>query len=161
MKLIKESGKILEGATMVISRGSSISSDSIEITITDGDKKVFSKKYSYGYDASHGKSFATKDKPFIEDIIQGLKTQYNVTHVEEVKGRNVFKEGAPVLKEQTSLKPGTDVVWYDAGVGKDWGRVVSINSDGTVKVKWDDGKVSDCERSNLRTEDDLDEEEIY
>ena len=93
MKLIKESGKILEGATMVISRGSSISSDSIEITITDGGKKVFSEKYHYGYDASYDKSFASKDKPFIGDIIQELKTQYSVTNVEEVKGTNVFKQG--------------------------------------------------------------------
>ena len=147
MKLIveKQVTRILEGTSMVISRGSSISADSVEITVLDGDKKVFHKKYSYGYDASYKKDFATKDKPFIEDIIKELKAQYNVTNVKEVKGSNAF------LKESTELRVGQEVCWFDAGCSDEMGIVKAKNPDGSYKVRWEDGKVSNCPREHLMT----------
>jgi len=86
-KLVESAGVI-----MVISRGSSLNADTIEITITKGDKQLFREKYFYGYNASYDRSWASKKAPYIGDIMQELKDKYKVTEVKEVKGRNVFRD---------------------------------------------------------------------
>jgi len=75
---------------MKIIRGSSINTDTVEIIIMQDDKIVFSKKYFYGYNASHSKSWATEEKPFINDIIYNLNKKYNVISVQETEEKNYF-----------------------------------------------------------------------
>lgn len=77
---------------MKIIRGSSINADTVEIIIIQDDKIVFSKKYSYGYNASYEKSWETEKKPFIDDIIYNLNKKYNVISVQETEGKNIFKQ---------------------------------------------------------------------
>lgn len=78
---------------MIIVRGSSINADTVEILIIRYDKVFFTQKFAYGYNASYDKSWATEQKPFIDDIIQSLKEEYSVTSVKEIDGRNIFQEG--------------------------------------------------------------------
>jgi len=77
---------------MIVSKGSSINADTVEITITDGSIQLFQQKYWYGYNASHSREWATDKKPFIEDIILRLSKEYKVSAQEEVEGRNLFRE---------------------------------------------------------------------
>lgn len=82
-----------EGTRMNIRVKSGVNSDGFSIDILSGGKKVFSKDYAYGYDASYDKSFAGKDKPYVSDIINNLCDEYGVdkSNVSVTSGKNVFK----------------------------------------------------------------------
>lgn len=92
----------LKESTMIISHGSSINGDNVEITINNGEETIFNKKYHYGYSISYDKIWSNEDKPFIDDLVQELKTKYNVTDVKEEEGKNVFRD---TVREGT-LEPG-------------------------------------------------------
>lgn len=78
---------------MKIIKGSSFNADTVEILIIDEDSKIiFRQKYFYGYNVSYNASWADEEKPFIDDVIETLKAEYNVKFVKEVEGRNIFKE---------------------------------------------------------------------
>lgn len=78
---------------MIIIHGSSINADSVEIVIIEYENNIlFAQKYHYGYNISYDRLWADKEKPFIDDVIETLKAEYNVKFVKEVEGRNIFKE---------------------------------------------------------------------
>lgn len=82
-------------ANMEIILSSGISGDRFRIRITgsDGDT-VFDDTYSYGYNASYDRKWATSKAPYVTDIIQSLCEQYSidVSNIDVTAGKNVFKE---------------------------------------------------------------------
>jgi len=78
---------------MTITVGSHLNSDGFDVCITDPDgNEVFEMDYAYGWDASYDRKFASKDKPYVSDIINELVQEYNVdrSSIKVVNGRNVF-----------------------------------------------------------------------
>lgn len=95
---------------MIITVGSGINADGFDISIVnDAGDQLFKSTYSYGYNASYDRKFADwaqKDydnsvkygwankptlKPYVSDIIDGLCEKYNVTDIEVVPGKNVYR----------------------------------------------------------------------
>lgn len=79
---------------MIIYDGSSISADTKRIVVKDtADKVLFDKKYYAGYDYAWIKERAEKNKPFIDDLISEIASEYNVPeeNISYKKGKNVFK----------------------------------------------------------------------
>nr|DAP55488.1 MAG TPA: hypothetical protein [Caudoviricetes sp.] len=76
--------------TIKLQRG--INADGFIIYIKDFEgNEVFKQEYSYGYNASYDKRFASPQVPYVTDIIRGLISKYNVNRIEVTKGKNVFK----------------------------------------------------------------------
>ncbi|MDD5769180.1 MAG: hypothetical protein PHW55_11430 [Methanothrix sp.] len=77
---------------MTVIQGSSLNANNFKIVVTDGDDKFFEKMYYYGYNASWKREYATKDKPFEDDLIASTAAQYGVElkDVTYTKGMNVF-----------------------------------------------------------------------
>ncbi len=80
---------------MTVYEGSSLNADTFRIVVTDGEDKLFDKTYYYGYNASWKRDFATKAKPFTDDIIASIANTYGVElkDVTYAKGMNVFTGG--------------------------------------------------------------------
>lgn len=78
---------------MYITISSGISADIINISVVDTstDSVVFDQEYSYGYNASYDKRWATSDQPYMKDIIDNIKAQFNITDIEVIAGKNHFK----------------------------------------------------------------------
>jgi hypothetical protein len=77
---------------MEVFEGSSINADTIKIVITEGEKKLFEKKYYYGYDINWNKAFS--DKPFDKDLIASLALTYGIDQkdIKYSKGENIFRD---------------------------------------------------------------------
>ena len=79
---------------MIIEVESGMSSDGFIIRIIDDEgSKIFDHSYYYGDNASYKKSWATRDKPYVSDVIKELRDKYNIdeSDVEVISGANVFK----------------------------------------------------------------------
>ena len=74
---------------LIIKVGSSISSDGFSVEIPE----KFENKYNYGFNASHDRRLAEKNKPYTSDIIYDLMVRYNIEpeNVHVTAGKNVFK----------------------------------------------------------------------
>lgn len=78
-----------------VTKGSSINADSVKLTVIEGWNILFSQDYHYGYDCSYDRQFATETKPYIEDIIQDVATEYGVKPENIIRsdnGKNVFRD---------------------------------------------------------------------
>lgn len=78
---------------MTITVGSHLNSDGFDVSVTDKDgNELFNMDYAYGWDASYDRKLASKDKPYVSDIINELVQEYNVdrSSIKVVNGRNVF-----------------------------------------------------------------------
>lgn len=66
---------------MYITKGTHVNADSIQILVCQHHlsscKEVFRKEYCFGYDVSYKKEYATKEKPFIDDLIEDIQSKYN------------------------------------------------------------------------------------
>ena len=78
---------------MIVFKGSSINADNFKIVVTDGEDTLFEKTYYYGYNVSWKREYATKDKPFDDDLIASIAQTYGVElkDVTYAKGVNVFQ----------------------------------------------------------------------
>lgn len=72
---------------MKIIKGAGVSADTLEIVVEKDEQVVFSKKYYCGYDYSWKKCWATKEKPFEDDLINQIKEQYGVEEVVHLEGK--------------------------------------------------------------------------
>lgn len=94
------------GNKMTITIGSSVNADGCTIVVTDeSDKILFKEKYSYGYNASYNRKFASiyPNKPFIGDIVNELCTKFHVNKndITYARGTNVFN-GTEVSDKEVS-----------------------------------------------------------
>ena len=94
------------GNKMTITIGSSVNADGCTIVVTDeSDKILFKEKYSYGYNASYNRKFASiyPNKPFIGDIVNELCTKFHVNKndITYARGTNVFN-GTKVSDKEVS-----------------------------------------------------------
>ena len=72
---------------------SGVNADGFTAIVTDSisGEEIFRQKYYYGYDASYDRRWASSRAPYVTDIINDLKSQYNVSDVEVTSGNNVFR----------------------------------------------------------------------
>lgn len=107
------SSKIVDdpnAVNMIITVGRGVNADGFEIYIVNaaGDQ-LFKSSYTYGYNVSYDKKFADwaqsdydkamKNgwsnkpalKPYVSDIIDALCEEYNVTDIQVVPGKNIYK----------------------------------------------------------------------
>ena len=91
---INESANESSGkATLYIEVMSGLNADGFIATIKDkvSGNDLFKHEYYYGYDASYNRGWASSKKPFVTDIINSLKKEYNVEDVEVTAGKNIFR----------------------------------------------------------------------
>lgn len=72
---------------------SGISSDGFDVTVVDDrNHPVYQHSYSYGWDVSWNKSFASKDKPYVSDVIKSLCDKYTISkeNIFVYAGTNMF-----------------------------------------------------------------------
>ena len=72
---------------------SGISSDGFDVTVVDDrNHPVYEHSYSYGWDVSWNKSFASKDKPYVSDVIKSLCDKYTIPkeNIFVYAGTNMF-----------------------------------------------------------------------
>lgn len=87
-----ESLAAASGCTMTIIVDQGLNADGFAISITDSlGQEVFKSNYMYGYNASWDKGWSSADKPYTTDIIEDLCSQYDVSNVEVVPGKNTFR----------------------------------------------------------------------
>lgn len=77
---------------------SGINWDGFDVTVVDDrNHTVYDHSYSYGWDVSWDKGFASKDKPYVSDVIKSLCDKYNIPkeNIFVYAGTNMFA-GKPV-----------------------------------------------------------------
>lgn len=77
---------------------SGINSDGFDVTVVDArNQTVYEHSYSFGWNASWDKRFASKDTPYVSDIIKSLCDKYDIPkeNIFVYAGMNVFA-GKPV-----------------------------------------------------------------
>lgn len=79
--------------TVVVEAG--LSADGFSVTVFSDGVQEESKYYRYGYNASWDKAAATKDKPFVRDVISSYRDKYQPWEIEILPGENTFT-GLPV-----------------------------------------------------------------
>ena len=124
LNMIEESKKINESAIMTICPMSGINSSGFDIVIMDGDKKLFSKNYRWGWDASYSRENAAYSKrqhelsiqnnwehkynyvPYITDIVDDLCKEYGISRsdIQFGPGENVFANRKLTDKEVDDFK---------------------------------------------------------
>lgn len=72
---------------------SGVNADGFTAIVKDSisGEEIFRQKYYYGYDASYDRRWASSRAPYVTDIINDLKSQYNVSNVEVTAGKNLFR----------------------------------------------------------------------
>lgn len=69
---------------------SHINADGFSISLMFKHIPVKTSSYMYGYNASYKKSFASKEAPYVEDIIKKWMAEYPHVEIEVVAGNNVY-----------------------------------------------------------------------
>ena len=132
------------GNKMTITIGSSINSDGCTIVVTDdSDKILFKEKYSYGYNASYNRKFASiyPNKPFIGDIVNELCTKFHVNKndITYARGTNVFK-GTEVSDKEVSRFVELINENDHLNESTSWSRYHIVTSDGETIDSYTDYK---------------------
>ena len=72
---------------------SGVNADGFTAIVKDSisGEEIFRQKYYYGYDASYDRRWASSRAPYVTDIINDLKSRYNVSNVEVTAGKNLFR----------------------------------------------------------------------
>lgn len=72
---------------------SGVNADGFTAIVKDSisGKEVFRQTYYYGYDASYDRRWASSRAPYVTDIINDLKSHYNVSDIEVTAGKNMFR----------------------------------------------------------------------
>lgn len=76
-----------------------VNSSGFDAEVADGDNVIDKQTYWYGFNCSWNRMFATREEPYVSDILQGLVDRYDVDTFEVLPGRNVFID-SPVAKER-------------------------------------------------------------
>lgn len=77
------------------------SSDGFDVTVVDDrNHSIYEHSYRYGWDASWDRGFATKNEPYVSDIIKSLCDKYDIPkeNIFVYAGMNVFA-GKPVKSD--------------------------------------------------------------
>lgn len=86
---------------IIVKPTSGICSDGFDVTGIKASVIIFNYHYHYGYNASWSKRFASKEKPYIKDILEDIcrreGVDFNSLEVED--GYNVFN-GKPLKGEE-------------------------------------------------------------
>lgn len=72
---------------------SGASSDGFHARVVDNNNRaIYEHSYSYGWDVSWDRGFASKDKPYVSDVIKSLCDKYNVPkeNIFVYAGTNMF-----------------------------------------------------------------------
>lgn len=69
---------------------SHINADGFSISLMFKNIPVKTSSYMYGYNASYRKYFASKEAPYVEDIIKKWMTEYPHVKIEVVAGKNIY-----------------------------------------------------------------------
>lgn len=72
---------------------SGINSDGFDVTVVNAkNQTVYEHSYSFGWNASWDKRFASKDAPYVSDIIKSLCDKYDISkeNIFVYAGMNVF-----------------------------------------------------------------------
>ncbi len=96
--LIKESTSLSTMNALKIKVASGINSDGFDVTVVDDrNHTVYEHSYSFGWNASWDKRFASNDKPYVSDVIKSLCDKYNIPkeNIFVYAGMNMFA-GKPV-----------------------------------------------------------------
>ena len=132
------------GNKMTITIGSSVNADGCTIVVTDeSDKILFKEKYSYGYNASYNRKFASiyPNKPFIGDIVNELCTKFHVNKndITYARGTNVFN-GTEVSDKEVSRF--VELINEDDHLNEftSWSRYHIVTSDGETIDSYTDYK---------------------
>lgn len=80
-------------AILYIEVMSGVNADGFTAIVKDSisGEEIFRQTYYYGYDASYDRRWANSRKPYVTDIINDLKSRYNVSNVEVTAGKNLFR----------------------------------------------------------------------
>lgn len=75
---------------MKILKGAGFSADTLRLVVEKSNAVIFDKKYYCGYDYSWSRDWATKEKPFEQDLIDSIKEKYNATEIEYGEGERLL-----------------------------------------------------------------------
>ena len=60
------------------------------VVMDDAEAVIAENDWSYGYNCSWSKKFASEERPHVSDVLQNLIDQYQVDTFEVESGKNVF-----------------------------------------------------------------------
>ena len=80
-------------AILYIEVMSGVNADGFTAIVADSisGEEIFRQTYYYGYTASYDRRWASSRAPYVTDIINDLKSRYNVSNVEVTAGKNLFR----------------------------------------------------------------------
>ena len=91
--LLRESEDKASMYALEIKVTSGINSDGFDVTVVNAkNQTVYEHSYSFGWNASWDKRFASKDAPYVSDIIKSLCDKYDISkeNIFVYAGMNVF-----------------------------------------------------------------------